>query len=161
MNNAATIRIFIKGLKNAHNLAARIKIKDPHTLIDAVTEEEKLNTAQQLTATIIPSSTVNMMSNEEDQCFQCQELRHIAWHCPHISCHECDEFRNMDCPYRIPPSGTLAPHHKAHRNCHNRSTSRNHWEDWERRDQSRSQPRYSKHCSSSHCALHRVGSQSQ
>ena len=33
---------------------------------DAITEVEKLNAAQQLTATILPSSTVNMMSNEDD-----------------------------------------------------------------------------------------------
>ena len=45
--------------------------------MDATTEVEKLNTTQ-LTMTIIPSSMVNMMSNEEDQCFQCQEPGHIA-----------------------------------------------------------------------------------
>ena len=28
----------------------------------------------------------------------------------------------MDCPHRIPYSGTLVPHHKAHRNHHNRSS---------------------------------------
>ena len=43
MNNAATIRIFIEGLKNAHSLAAKIYKKDPHTLTDAITEVEKLN----------------------------------------------------------------------------------------------------------------------
>ena len=69
--------IFIKGLRNAHTLAARIYKKDPHTLMDAVTEVGKFNAAQQLTMTIILSSTVNMMSNEEDQCFQCQELGYI------------------------------------------------------------------------------------
>ena len=40
--------------------------KDPCTLMDTITEVEKLNAAQQLTATVIPSSTVNMMSSEED-----------------------------------------------------------------------------------------------
>ena len=59
MNNAATIRIFIKG--HAHSLAARIYKKDPHTLMDAITEVEKLNAAQQFTMTIILSSMVNMM----------------------------------------------------------------------------------------------------
>ena len=75
--------------------------------MDAVTEVEKLNAAQQLTTATISSSTVNMMSNEEDWCFQCQELGHIAWHCPHIICHECDEFGHiiMDCPHRIPLQG--------------------------------------------------------
>ena len=60
--------------------------------MDAVTKAEKLNAAQQLTMTIIPSSIVNMISNKEDICFQCQEIGHITEHCPHIICHECDEF---------------------------------------------------------------------
>ena len=81
-NNAATIRIFVKGLKNAHSIAAQIYEKGPHTLADAISEVEKLQAAQQLTATLIPSSTVNVMSNEEDHCFQCQEAGHIACHCP-------------------------------------------------------------------------------
>ena len=29
----------------------------------------------------------------------------------------------MDCPHRIPPSGMLVPHHKAHRNGHTRLSS--------------------------------------
>ena len=105
----------------------------------------------------IPSSMVNMMSNEKDQYFQCQEPGHIALHSPHIRCHECDEFGHivMDCPHRKPHSGSLAPHHKAHRYHHNRSSSRNHQEDWERRDWSRSHPRHSKNHSSSHHDLHR------
>ena len=77
MNDAATIRIFIKGLKNAHSLATHIYEKGPQTLTDAVTEV-KLNAVQQLTAMIISPSTVNMMSNEEDHCFQCQQQGHIA-----------------------------------------------------------------------------------
>ena len=43
---------------------------------------EKLNAVQQLTAMIIPPSTVNMMSNDEDHSFQCQEQGHIARNCP-------------------------------------------------------------------------------
>ena len=78
MNDTVTIRIFIKGLKNAHSLAARIHEKDPQTLTYAITEKEKLNTAHQLTMTIILSSTVNMMSSEDDQCFQCQEPGYIT-----------------------------------------------------------------------------------
>ena len=85
-NDTATIRIFIKGLWNAHSLAAIIYEKDPQTLKDVITEVEKLNAAQQLTTTILPSSMVNMMSNEDDQCFQCQEPEHITSHCPHIRC---------------------------------------------------------------------------
>ena len=65
MNDAATIRIFCKGLNIAHSLAARIYEKGPHTLMDAIIDVEKLNAAQQLTVTIILSSMVNMMSNEE------------------------------------------------------------------------------------------------
>ena len=44
--------------------------------MNTITEVEKLNAAQKLTTTIIPSSTVNMIS-KEDQCFQCQEPEHI------------------------------------------------------------------------------------
>ena len=102
MNDAAAIRIFIKGLKNTHSLVARIYEKDLHKLMDAIKEVEKLNAAQQLPVTIIPSSMVNMMSNVEDQCFQCQEPGHITCHCPHITSPECDEYGHiiMDCPHR-------------------------------------------------------------
>ena len=75
--DAPTIRIFIKGLRNTHSLAARFYEKDPQTLKHAITEVEKLNAAQ-LTTTILPSSTVNMMSNEDNRCFQCQELGHMT-----------------------------------------------------------------------------------
>ena len=68
-NNAATIRIFVKGLKNAHTLAAHVYEKGLQTLADTISEVEKLQVAQQLTATLLPSSTVNVMSNEEDLCF--------------------------------------------------------------------------------------------
>ena len=63
INDTATIRIFLKGLRNAQSLAARIYKKDPQTLKDAITMVEKLNTAQHLTTTILPLSMVNMMSN--------------------------------------------------------------------------------------------------
>ena len=98
--------------------------------MDTITEVVKFNAAQQLTMTIIPSSMINMMSSGEDQCFQWQEPGHIAWHCPHIRCHECDEYGHivMDIPHRIPPSGTQAPHHKAHKNSYTRSSYRHHWE---------------------------------
>ena len=67
-NNGATIRIFVKGLKNAHTIATRVYEKGPQTLVDAISKVEKLQAAQQLTATLLPSSIVNVMSNEEDQC---------------------------------------------------------------------------------------------
>ena len=35
----------------------------------------------------------------------------------------------MDCPHKIPPLSTPAPHHKAHRNCYSSSNSRNNHED--------------------------------
>ena len=76
-NDAATIRIFIKGLKNTHSLATHIYKKGPQILSIAISEVEKLNAVQQLSATITLPSTVNMMSNDEDHCFQCQEQGHI------------------------------------------------------------------------------------
>ena len=45
-NDIATIRIFIKGLKNAHSLVTHIYEKAPQTLMDAISEVEKLNAAQ-------------------------------------------------------------------------------------------------------------------
>ena len=51
-NDAATIGIFIKGLKNAHSLATFIYEKGPQTL-SSISKVEKLN-AVQLTAMIIP-----------------------------------------------------------------------------------------------------------
>ena len=83
-NNAATIRIFIKGLKNTHSVAAQIYEKGPQTLTDAISEVKKLQAAQQLTATLIPSSTVNVMSHEEDYCFQNQESGPIPHHYPSV-----------------------------------------------------------------------------
>ena len=77
-NNAATIRISVKGFKNVHTLAACVYEKGPQTLADTSSEVEKLQAAQQLIATLLPSSTANVMSNEGDQCFQCQELGHIT-----------------------------------------------------------------------------------
>ena len=50
-NNTATIRIFVKGLKDTHTLASRIYEKGPQTLTDTISEVEKLQATQQLTAT--------------------------------------------------------------------------------------------------------------
>ena len=66
INSAATIRIFVKGLKNAHTLATCVYEKGPQTLADAISKVEKLQAALQLTATLLPLSTVNVMSHEED-----------------------------------------------------------------------------------------------
>ena len=43
MNDAATIRILIKGLKDAHSLVACIYEKGPQTLSVANSKVEKLN----------------------------------------------------------------------------------------------------------------------
>ena len=98
------MRIFVKGLKNTHTLAAHVYEKAPQTLADAISGVEKLKAVQQLTATLLPSSTANVMSNKEDQCFQCQELGHITHHCPNVHCFECDEYGHVavNCPDRIP-----------------------------------------------------------
>ena len=142
-NNVATIRIFVKGLKNADTLAAHVYEKGPQTLADAISEVEKLQAAQQLTATLLPLSTVHAMSNEEDQCLQCQELGHIACDCLNIRCFECDEYGHIaaDCPNKIPPSGMPAHHKRHHFNTghHTRSTSRHHHRDQHRYNRSRSE----------------------
>ena len=111
-SNAATIRIFVKELKNAHSFATHIYEKGPQTLSNAISEVENLQATQQLTATIFPPSMVNVMSHEEDHCFQYQEQGHIACHFPNVRCFECDEYGHivMDCQHRIPPSGTPANH---------------------------------------------------
>ena len=152
-NNAATIRIFVKGLKNTHTLAVHVYEKGPQTLTDAIMEVEKLQAAQQLTTTLLPLSTINVMSNEEDQCFQCQELGHIACCCPNIHCFECDEYGHIavDCPERIPPLGTPACYKGQSTNsrCCPRSISRHHHQNRYQNSRSRSQSHSCRYCSHS------------
>ena len=128
-NDAATIRIFIKGLKNAHTLALRVYEKGPQSLADAIKEVEKLQAAQQLTSTLLPSSSVNTMSSDDDKCFQCQEMGHMACCCPHIRCFDCNDYGHVtaDCPNKIPPSGIPARHrvNNSHTRRCDRSTSQN------------------------------------
>ena len=148
----------MKGLKNAHTLATHVYEKGPQTLADAIIEVEKLQAAQQLTATLLPSSTVNVTSNKEDHCFQCQELGNITCHYPNVCCFECDEYGHIavDCPDRISPSGTPACHKRQNSNTrhHTRSTSRHNHQDryWHSRSRSQSHPhRYQSHsCNKSH-----------
>ena len=111
-NDAATIRIFIKGIKNVHTLATRVYEKGPQSLADAIKEVEKLQATKQLTSTLLPSSSVNTMSSDEDKCFQCQESGHMSHYCPHIRCFDCDNFGHVtaDCPDKIPPSGIPVRH---------------------------------------------------
>ena len=153
-NNTATIRIFIKGLQNTHSLATWIYEKGSQTLRDTIFVVEKLQAAQQLTATLIPSSTMNVMSHVEDHCFQCQELGHIAHHCPNVQCFECDEYGHIvvDCPHRITPSGTPACQHrpKSWNRNHNRSTSCHCHEDRYRHSRPRSQSHHGRYHSKSH-----------
>ena len=132
-NDAAIIRIFVKGLKNAHSLAICIYEKGPQTFTDAISEVEKLNAIQQVTAMIIPPSTVNVMLNKENCCFECQELGHITQHCPHIRCYECDKYGHtvMDYPHRTPPSGTPVTHHKSHKSHHARLRHHHEDRDWQ------------------------------
>ena len=157
-NNTATIHIFVKGLKNAHTFTACVYEKGPQTLSDAISEIEKLQAAQQLTATLLPSSTVNMMSNEGDQCFQCQELEHIAHHCPNIRCFDYDEYGHVaaDCPDRIPPSDRPAcqKRHCSNTRHHTRSTFRHHHRDRHRYNRSRSQSHSHNYCSHSQNSSH-------
>ena len=114
-NNAATIRIVVKGLKNAHTLATQIYEKGPHTLTDTISGVGKLQATQQCTCTLIPSLTVIVMSHKEDCCFQCQESGHIACHCPSVRCFKCDDYGHIvvHCLHRIPPSGTPGHHHRS------------------------------------------------
>ena len=83
---SATIKIFVKSLTNAHTLAACVYEKGPQTPTDAISEVEKLQAVQKLTAALLPSSAVNVMSNEGDQCVKCQEWGHITCNCPNVHC---------------------------------------------------------------------------
>ena len=111
-NDAATIQIFIKVLKNAHILATRVYEKAPQSLADAIREIEKLQATQQLRSTLLSSSSVNTMSSDDNKCFQCQELGHITHYCPSIRCVDCTDYGHVtaDCPDKILPSGVLARH---------------------------------------------------
>ena len=88
-------------------MATRVHEKGPQSLADVIKEVDKLQAAQQLTVTLLPSSSVNTLSSDDDKCFQCQESGQIAWHCPCIKCFDCDEYGHVtaDCQDKIPPSG--------------------------------------------------------
>ena len=153
-NDAATIRIFVKGLKNAHSLAMCIYEKGPEMFTDGISEVEKLNSAQQLKATIIPPSTVNIRSHEEYHCFQCQEQGHIAWNCPCIRCYECDKYGHivMDCLTQDTCFGNSRnlPQPSQESPCQIKFKT----PPW-------SQRHFQRHHSLSHCNLHRNHSRSQ
>ena len=93
-----------------HILATKVYEKGPQTLTEAIREVEKLQAAQQLTSSLLPTSSVNVMTTNEEKCFQCQEVGHMARYCPHIKCYDCDNYGHvaMDCPDKIQPSGTAS-----------------------------------------------------
>ena len=126
-NDAAIIRIFLKGLKNGHTLATKVYEKGPQCLADTIKEVENLQAAQQITSTLLPPSLVNTMSSDNDKCFQCQETGNMACYCSHIGCFECIDYGHItvDCPDKIPPSGMLAQCRDNTSSRHDRSASRN------------------------------------
>ena len=77
-NDATTIRFFLKGLKNAHTIATKVYEKGPQTLTEAIKEVEKLQAAQQITSTLLPTSSVNTMSSDNDRFFNVKKL--AIWH---------------------------------------------------------------------------------
>ena len=127
-NDTATIGIFLKGLKNAHTIATKVYEKGPQTLAEAIKEVEKLQAAQQKTSTLLPTLSVNTRSSDNNRCFQCQEISHMAHYCPHIWCYDCDSYGHVaiDCLDRIPLSGTLACCRSIATNRHDRSSSKHH-----------------------------------
>ena len=167
-NDAATIRNFIKGLKNAHTLATKVYEKGPRSLADAIREVEKLQAAQQLTSTLLPPSSVNTMSSDDDKCFQCQETSHMACYCPHIRCFDFDNYGHIaaDCPDKIPPLGIPARCRDNNTSRCDRSTSQSnnqtrhyHHDHRDRHRFSRSQshshnPRYRSNSCSDYCRSH-------
>ena len=92
-NDATTIRNFLKGLRNAHTIATKVYEKGPQTLAETIKEVERLQAAQQITSTLLSTSSVNTMSSDNDKCYQCQETSHMACYSPHIRCFNCE---NMD-----------------------------------------------------------------
>ena len=61
-----------------HTIATKVYEKGPQTLTEAIKEVEKLQAAHQITSTLLPTSSVNTMSSNNDRCFQCQEVGHMA-----------------------------------------------------------------------------------
>ena len=51
------------------------------------------------------------MSSDQERCFQCQEVGHMAHYCPHIRCYDCNNYGHvaMDFPDKILPSAHQPP----------------------------------------------------
>ena len=109
-----------------HTIATKVYEKGPQTLTEAIKELEKLQAAQQIMSTLLPTSSVNTMSSDNDRCFQCQEVGHMACYYPHTCCYDCNNYGHvaMDCPDKIPPSGTPSHHRTNNRDRNRRSSSR-------------------------------------
>ena len=76
-NDATTIRIFLKGLKNANTIATKVYEKGPQTLSEAIKEVEKLQAKQQITSSLLPTSSVNTMSSVVIGVFNAKKL--VIW----------------------------------------------------------------------------------
>ena len=92
-NDTAAIHIFVKGLGDAPTIASKIYEKEPQTLAEVIKLVETLSAAQQLTATLTPS-TVNMTSSD-DKCFVYGWAGHFAHNCPDAQCYGCDKFSHF------------------------------------------------------------------
>ena len=77
-NDTTTIRIFIKGLKNAHTLATRVYEKGSQTLADTIKEVEKLPSSSAVKIYPITLISVNNMSSNEDKYFNVKNWD--TWH---------------------------------------------------------------------------------
>ena len=106
-NNAAMMDICIGTLECTHFGNTCLQKGTP-TLVDAIREVEKLQSAQQLIATLMPSSTVNIILSEDEKCFQCQESGHMACHCPKVRCFDCDKCGH------VAQTAQTRYHHQAH-----------------------------------------------
>ena len=73
-NDAAIIRIFLKGLKNAHTIATKVYEK----LCLKHKGSGKLQAAQQITSSLLPTSSVNTMLSDNDSVSNTKRL--AIWH---------------------------------------------------------------------------------
>ena len=162
-NDAATIRIFIKGLRNAHTLATKVYEKGPQSQAHAIEEVEKLQAAQQLTSTLSPPSLVNTMSSDDDKCLQCQETDNMACYCPHIRCFDCDNYGHVtvDYPNKIPPSGIPVRCRNNNTRRGDRSTSQSNNHNRHYHHDHRDRHRFSRSQSHSHNPRYNISHKSQ